>query len=89
MLNLNNALTKCSENHQHQTADCIELTQLTSESLKNQIREKAKLLDETEKRLLATEKLLDEIAEIHRIEFGYEYLHDYRDEHKDAYKIYQ
>ncbi len=63
------------------TLNCSELTQFISEELKNRIREK-------EKELRAMGKLLDEIEERNREEFGYEYLHDYKDEHKGEYKLY-
>ena len=33
-------------------------------------------------------KLMNEMEQRNRYDFGYEYLHDYEDEHKDDYKIY-
>ncbi len=52
-----NLLTECADNS---NADCSELTQFTSEELKNQIKEKAKSLEKMEEELRATEKALNE-----------------------------
>ena len=99
LLSVEQVLAECANNND---ANCSELMRFTSEELKNRIREKAKSVEEMEKELRATEKLLnekekeiwarqellDEMTERHREEFGYEYLHDYQDEHKDDYKLY-
>ncbi|MCH9844157.1 MAG: hypothetical protein K0U39_01480 [Alphaproteobacteria bacterium] len=56
------------------TLNCIDLTQLILQADIKEFEEKQKLLDAMEERL--------------RIEFGYEYLHDYKDEHKGEYELY-
>ncbi len=79
---------ECIDNQHYQTDDCVELSQLISEELKNKITEKSKSLDKMEEELQAKQKLLNEMEQRNRHDFGYEYLHGYEDEHKGEYKIY-
>ncbi len=61
--NSEQAVMECIDNNDYHAADCLELSQLISEDLKNKITEKVKSSDQQEEELRAMQKLLDEMEE--------------------------